>query len=220
MCVAGIDLESGLHVRPVRDRQMTIDMLSVHGGPFDIARVIDLGQTRFAGKVPKVEDQSFDARRSGTPVTCRATNSGTSSSSLPKRNSARSYVPTWSASVQLVPLPKRPNSARWAAIGPPPNGCFWISIATVGECDSHGKQAATHSTCRSPISGCMPRITSRVRDDSPPARGPACRSDADSRQRRPFAPVPQIRRRSTAALAADPQLSLARKPVLGSSIES
>lgn len=61
MCVAGIDLDTGLHVRPVLDRQMTIDMLSVHGGPFDIARVVDLGKTRFVGKVPEVEDQWFDA---------------------------------------------------------------------------------------------------------------------------------------------------------------
>src|SRR3990172_1992024 len=61
MCVAGIDLETGLHVRPVLDRQMTIDMLSVHGGPFDMARVVDLGETRFVGKVPEVEDQWFEA---------------------------------------------------------------------------------------------------------------------------------------------------------------
>ena len=61
MCVAGIDLATGLHVRPVLDRQMTIDMLAVHGGPFDIGRVIDLGKTRFVGRVPEVEDQWFDA---------------------------------------------------------------------------------------------------------------------------------------------------------------
>jgi hypothetical protein len=60
MCVAGIDLHTGLHARPVLDRQMTIDMLSVHGGPFDIGRIIDLGETRFVGRVPEVEDQWFD----------------------------------------------------------------------------------------------------------------------------------------------------------------
>jgi hypothetical protein len=60
MCVAGIDLETHLHVRPVLDRQMPIDLLSVHGGPFDIARVVELGPAKFAGKVPEVEDQCFD----------------------------------------------------------------------------------------------------------------------------------------------------------------
>jgi hypothetical protein len=61
MCVAGIDLDTGLHVRPVLDRQMRIDMLSVHGGPFDIARIVDLGETRFVGKVPEIEDRWFEA---------------------------------------------------------------------------------------------------------------------------------------------------------------
>jgi hypothetical protein len=68
MCVAGIDLDTHLHVRPVLDRQMPIDMLSVHGGPFDMARIVDLGETRFVGKIPEVEDQWFDAasaRRTG-----------------------------------------------------------------------------------------------------------------------------------------------------------
>jgi hypothetical protein len=61
MCVAGIDLDTHRHVRPVLDRQMPIDMLSVHGGPFDMAHIIDLGDTRFVGKVPEVEDQWFEA---------------------------------------------------------------------------------------------------------------------------------------------------------------
>jgi hypothetical protein len=61
MCTAGIDLDTGLCVRPVLDRQMKIDMLSVHGGPFDLGRIVDLGETRFVGKVPEVEDQRFEA---------------------------------------------------------------------------------------------------------------------------------------------------------------
>jgi hypothetical protein len=61
MCVAGIDLETGLHVRPVLNRQMTIDMLSVHDGPFDMARIVDLGKTKFVGKIPELEDHWFDA---------------------------------------------------------------------------------------------------------------------------------------------------------------
>ena len=63
MCVAGIDLETRLPVRPVLDRQMTNDMLSVHGGPFDMGRIVDLGKTRFDGRVPEVEDQRFDAKQ-------------------------------------------------------------------------------------------------------------------------------------------------------------
>src|SRR3972149_3068972 len=61
MCVAGIDLDTRLHVRPVLDRQLSIGLLSVHGGPFDVARIVDLGETQFVGRVPEVEDQRFDA---------------------------------------------------------------------------------------------------------------------------------------------------------------
>jgi hypothetical protein len=61
MCVAGIDLATGLHVRPVLDCQMTIELLGVHGGPFDVGRIVDLGETRFVGRVPEVEDQWFAA---------------------------------------------------------------------------------------------------------------------------------------------------------------
>jgi len=61
VCTAGIDLQAGLSVRPVLKSQLPIDLLSVHGGPFDIGRIVDLGETRFVGRVPEVEDQLFDA---------------------------------------------------------------------------------------------------------------------------------------------------------------
>jgi hypothetical protein len=61
MCVAGIDLETGRSIRPVLDRQMRIDMLACHGGPFELGRVVDLGETRFVGRVPEIEDRQFDA---------------------------------------------------------------------------------------------------------------------------------------------------------------
>src|SRR5215210_1099974 len=43
-CAAGIDLESGRHVRPVLRRgRLTTDLLGTNGGPFDIGSVLDLG---------------------------------------------------------------------------------------------------------------------------------------------------------------------------------
>jgi hypothetical protein len=60
MCVAGIDLDSRLHIRPVLDRQMPTKMLAEHGGPFALGRIIDIGQTSFVGKVPEVEDQRIN----------------------------------------------------------------------------------------------------------------------------------------------------------------
>ncbi|MEO8493851.1 MAG: hypothetical protein ABI614_02190 [Planctomycetota bacterium] len=59
MCVAGIEPDTGRHIRPVLDRQMRVEMLACHGGPFELRRVIDLGETTFAGRMPEIEDQLF-----------------------------------------------------------------------------------------------------------------------------------------------------------------
>jgi hypothetical protein len=60
-CAAGIDLETGTHVRPVLRRgRLTTDLLSTNGGPFDIGSVLDLGPTTNAGDAPELEDHRFD----------------------------------------------------------------------------------------------------------------------------------------------------------------
>jgi hypothetical protein len=60
-CAAGIDLETGTHVRPVLRRgRLTTDLLSTNGGPFDIGSVLDLGPTTNAGHAPELEDHRFD----------------------------------------------------------------------------------------------------------------------------------------------------------------
>jgi hypothetical protein len=41
--------------------QMRTDMLACHGGPFAIGWRVELGDTKFAGKVPEIEDRLFDA---------------------------------------------------------------------------------------------------------------------------------------------------------------
>ena len=61
MCTAGIDPETLRHVRPMLSGMMKTDMLAVHGGPFELARVVDLGETRFVGRVPEIEDRHFEA---------------------------------------------------------------------------------------------------------------------------------------------------------------
>lgn len=61
MCVAGIDPDTGRHIRPVLGKQMRVEMLACHGGPFELARIVDLGETRFVGRIPEIEDQLFHA---------------------------------------------------------------------------------------------------------------------------------------------------------------
>ena len=60
-CAAGVDLETGRHVRPVLRRgRLTVDLLSTNGGPFDVGSVLDLGPTTSAGRAPELEDHRFD----------------------------------------------------------------------------------------------------------------------------------------------------------------
>ena len=60
-CAAGIDPETGKHVRPVLGRgRLTTDLLSTNDGPFDIGSVLDLGTTADVGRAPELEDRRFD----------------------------------------------------------------------------------------------------------------------------------------------------------------
>ncbi len=68
MCVAGIDLETGRHVRPMLQSQMRTEFLARHGGPFEMAAIVDLGWTKAVGHPPAVEDTLFhrsEIRREG-----------------------------------------------------------------------------------------------------------------------------------------------------------
>jgi hypothetical protein len=60
-CVAGVDVNTPRHIRPVLRRgRLTLDLLSTSGGPFDVGSVVDLGPATFAGRAPEMEDHRFD----------------------------------------------------------------------------------------------------------------------------------------------------------------
>jgi len=60
ICVAGIDLQTRRHVRPVLQQGgIPFHFLARYGGPFDMARIIDLGQPRSTPDAPHVEDCVF-----------------------------------------------------------------------------------------------------------------------------------------------------------------
>jgi hypothetical protein len=60
ICVAGLDLETRRHVRPLLEHQhLPFYLLARYGGPFDMARVIDLGAARHKPEPPHVEDYVF-----------------------------------------------------------------------------------------------------------------------------------------------------------------
>ncbi len=68
ICVAGVDLATGQHVRPMLRSPLRKDLLTRYGGPFDIGCVVDLGWTRYVGTRPETEDYLFhqsEVRRVG-----------------------------------------------------------------------------------------------------------------------------------------------------------
>jgi hypothetical protein len=59
ICVAGIDLDTGKHVRPLTNRLLRLSHCKPLGGVFSIGEIVDLGRTRPKGTPPEVEDQEF-----------------------------------------------------------------------------------------------------------------------------------------------------------------
>jgi hypothetical protein len=60
ICVAGINTANNQHVRPMLRSRLPVELLALHGGPFDIASLLDLGQVRYCGSAPEVEDYYFN----------------------------------------------------------------------------------------------------------------------------------------------------------------
>lgn len=60
VCVAGIDLDTGEHVRPVLRGRIEQRFSGALGGPFDIGSVVDLGRVQYVGEPPETEDHRFD----------------------------------------------------------------------------------------------------------------------------------------------------------------
>ena len=64
ICVAGVDVDTLRHVRPVVGREgLTSHLLARYGGPFDMARIVDLGCPRHKPDRPHVEDYEFSPAR-------------------------------------------------------------------------------------------------------------------------------------------------------------
>jgi hypothetical protein len=60
VCVAGLDVETGQHVRPVPPMSVLQSRVTApRGGPFDMATVVDLGLSRPVPTPPEVEDVEF-----------------------------------------------------------------------------------------------------------------------------------------------------------------
>ncbi|RIK45499.1 MAG: hypothetical protein DCC58_06215 [Chloroflexi bacterium] len=63
ICVAGIDLTNGQHIRPVAQRPLTLSLTAQHGGPLQLAAVLELQAVRNVGRKPEVEDRAVQLDR-------------------------------------------------------------------------------------------------------------------------------------------------------------
>ena len=60
ICVGGVDVQSGRHVRPLLGHEhLPFYLLARYGGPFEMAAVVDLGDVRPRPEPPHVEDHVF-----------------------------------------------------------------------------------------------------------------------------------------------------------------
>src|SRR5262249_61901424 len=66
ICAAGIDPVTREHVRPVLPgMRLRASMLASNGGPFRMAALVDLGETRYWVAAPEVGDVEFQVGRAG-----------------------------------------------------------------------------------------------------------------------------------------------------------
>lgn len=63
ICVAGIDTQTGQHVRPVIYGRLSAALLARYGGPFALGAVVALGSVHAEGHPPEVEDRRFEPKR-------------------------------------------------------------------------------------------------------------------------------------------------------------
>jgi hypothetical protein len=64
ICIAGVDVERGRHVRPVTPATdlLTRELLAGEGGPLDVGGVIDLGRAIPVPSPPETEDHRIETR--------------------------------------------------------------------------------------------------------------------------------------------------------------
>jgi hypothetical protein len=64
ICVAGVDVDRGRHVRPTTSRSdlLTRELLSENGGPLEVAAVVDIAGAAHAPNPPETEDHRVRAR--------------------------------------------------------------------------------------------------------------------------------------------------------------
>ena len=213
VCVAGLDVETGQHVRPVPPMGVLQSRVTAtRGGPFDMATVVDLGLTRPVPTPPEVEDHEmtwWHARASpprrarlllGDAPPRRAAVAGDAVRARPADDWPGGQPSRRHGPRDGVRVTRRPDPARTAAIETRHEAGRPI-------CGPHGAQRWQHVARperHRPAPLRRRRLAPRRRDDSRRRRPPGARR-AGPVERRPDPPVRGTPGRAAAALAPGEQ---------------
>lgn len=117
-CAAGIEIKTGLHVRPILETGLRTELLHRNGGPFELGVTLDLGPTRFVGHTPEIEDRAFDIANIRTVETANP--------------NALNAICQWVAMSSLVEIFSSALEAMGSSFVIPENqglhslGCLWV----------------------------------------------------------------------------------------------
>ena len=115
ICVAGVDLATGQHVRPVLRSQMRKELLARYGGPFDIGNIVELGWTKWIGTRPAMEDYLFHRTEAHAWAKCLPRLCGTCSSRWPDPSCRRFSARTCNRTARM-PVPSSGPRRRVAGL--------------------------------------------------------------------------------------------------------
>jgi len=97
ICVAGLDLATHQHIRPVLGGQLPADMLDSRNGPFNIGNVVELGYVRNVGHAPETEDRRFVRRDAIKQTTTSAADFWNALSAVAQRSFLTIFGPDFHA---------------------------------------------------------------------------------------------------------------------------
>ncbi len=109
-------------------QQMKVEMLAVHGGPFELRRVVDLGETTFVGRMPEIEDRLFVANGVRVVDEIDKTQFWELSTQLASDSLSEIFGPD----LQMIARPNKPATAAvaetrgWRSLG-----CYWADEPSI-----------------------------------------------------------------------------------------
>jgi hypothetical protein len=176
-CAAGIDPATNRHVRPMLRERLKVELLAINGGPFSLAALIDLGQVKYCGEPPEVEDYYFNLQNVQRVDVFRYEEFWKRLQLVARRNIVEIFGPAIKPFRRTCVVDIRTGNASLGCLIPavPPRlfldsyGRLWAAVA-----DEHLDLELSVTDIRlceadhkTPKEGVIQRINKRIQDDGP-----------------------------------------------------